>query len=53
MDDVTEFMEGVAGELVNNILEDIVFEMAREIACDVCFEEDAADVWMYRRRGTA
>lgn len=44
MDDVTEFMEGMPGELVNSILEDIVFGMAREIACDVCFEEDAPDV---------
>lgn len=53
VDDVVEFVEGVAGELVDSVLEDIVFEMAREIACEVCFEEDAPDVSEYRHRGAA
>ena len=29
MDDVPEFMEDVAGKLVDSVLEDVVFEMAR------------------------
>ena len=53
VDDVAEFVEGLAGELVDSVLEDIVLEMAREVACEVCFEEDALDVWAYRRRGLA
>lgn len=31
MDDVAEFVEGVAGELVDSVLEDIVVEMAGKI----------------------
>lgn len=50
---MVEFVEGVAGELVDSVLEDIVFEMAMEIVCEVCFEEDAPDVWAYRHRGAA
>lgn len=50
---MVEFVEGMAGELMDSILEDIVFEMAGEIACDVCFKEDAPDVWEYCCRGTA
>ena len=32
MDDVAEFVEDVAGELVDSVLEDVVMEMAREVA---------------------
>lgn len=53
VDDAVEFVEGVAGELVDSVLEDIVSKMAREITCEVCFEEDALDVWEYHRRGAA
>ena len=53
MDDVAKFAEGVAGELVDSVLQDIVVEMAREVVCEVCFEEDALDVWEYHRRGAA
>lgn len=53
VDDVAEFAEGVAGELMDSVLEDIVGEMAGEVVCEVCFEEDAPDVWEYRRRGAA
>ena len=45
MDDVAEFVEGVAGDLVDSVLEDIVAEMAGEIMCEVCFEEVASNVW--------
>ena len=44
MDDVAEFVESVAGELVDSVLEDEIMEMAREVACEVCFVEDAPDV---------
>jgi hypothetical protein len=44
VDDVPEFVEDVVGELVDSVLEDIVLEMAREVPCEVCFEEDAPDV---------
>jgi hypothetical protein len=47
VDDVAEFVEDVAGELVDSVLEDVVMEMARDVACDVCFEEDAPDVWEF------
>jgi hypothetical protein len=50
VDDVAEFVEGVA---VDSVLEDIVGEMAGEVVCEVCFEEDAPDVWEYHRRGAA
>lgn len=53
VDDVAEFVEGVAGELVDSVLEDILLEMAREVACEVCFKEDAPDVWEYHRQGMA
>ena len=53
VDDVDEFLEDVVGELVDSVLEDAVTEMAREVACQVCFEEDARDVWEFRRRGSA
>jgi hypothetical protein len=47
VDDVAEFEEDVAGELVDSVHEDAITEMAREVACDVCFEEDAPDVWEF------
>jgi len=53
VDDVDEFLEDVVGELVDTVLEDAVMEMAREVACEVCFEEDAPDVWEFWRRGSA
>ena len=53
MDDVAEFVDSVAVELVDSVLEDIVVEMATEVVCEVCFEEDALDVWEYHRRGAA
>jgi len=53
VDDIAEFVDGVAGKLVDSVLEDIVSEMAGEVVCEVCFEEDALDVWKYRRRGAA
>jgi len=40
VDDVAKFVESVPGELVESVLENIVIEMAREVACEVCFEED-------------
>ena len=52
MDDVAEFMEGVASELVDSVLGNVVMEMAREVARKVCFEEDAPDVWEFRRQGS-
>ena len=52
VDDVAEFVESVADELVESVLENRVMEMAREVACEVCFEEDAPDVWEFRRRGS-
>ena len=52
VDDVAEFVESVAGELVESVLENTVMEMAREVACEVCFEEDALDVWEFQRRGS-
>jgi hypothetical protein len=50
VDDVAEFVEGVAGELVDSILEDVIKGMVAEVACEVGFEEDAPDVWELRRR---
>ena len=44
VDDVAESMEGVADEQVESVLENIVMEMAREVACEVCFEKDAPNV---------
>ena len=52
VDDVAEFVEGVAGELVDNVLEDIISNMVEEITFDVCFEEDAPDIWVYHRWDT-
>jgi len=43
VDDVAEFVEGVADELVESVHENTVMEMTREVACEVCFEEDAPD----------
>ena len=45
VDDVAEFVEGVVAELVDSVLEDIIAEMVGEIMCEVCFEEDAPNVW--------
>ena len=53
VDDVEEFVKGVAGELVDSVLGDVVKDMAKEIACEVCFEEDAPDVWELRCRRLA
>lgn len=53
VNDIDEFVEGVVGELVESVLEDIVTKMAREVACEVCFQEDAPDVWEFHRRGSA
>ena len=44
VDDIVEFVESVADELVESVLENTVMEMVREVACEVCFEEDAPDV---------
>ena len=44
VDDIAEFVESVADELVESVLENTVMEMAREVACEVCFEEDDPDV---------
>ena len=52
VDDVAEFVESVAGELVESVLENTVMEMAREVACEVCFEEDAPNVWEFECRGS-
>jgi hypothetical protein len=49
MDDLAEFVEDVAGELVDIVLDGVVMEMAREVACEVCFEEDAPNVWEFWR----
>ena len=53
VDDVAEFVEGVASELVHSVLEDIVTEIAGEIVCEMCFKEDVPNVWEYHRRGAA
>ena len=52
IDDVVEFVESVADELVESVLENTVMEMVRKVACEVYFEEDAPDVWVFRRRGS-
>ena len=44
VDDIAESMKGVADEVVESVLENTVMEMARDMACEVCFEEDAPDV---------
>ena len=51
VDDAAKFVESLAGELVESVLENTVMEMAREVACEVCFEEDALDVWEFQHRG--
>ena len=51
--DVAEFVESVAVELVDSVLEDVVAEMAGEVVCEVCFGEDAPNTWEYHRRGAA
>ena len=53
VDDVEEFVKDIAGELVDSVLQDVVMEVAKKVACEVCFEEDAHDVWEFRRRGSA
>ena len=40
VDDIAESMKGVADEVVESVLENIVMEMTRDMACEVCFEED-------------
>ena len=52
VDDVAEFVVGVADELVEGVLENTVMEMAREVACEVCFEEDAPNVSEFWHRGS-
>ena len=52
IDNVAEIVESAVGELVDSVLGDAIMEMAREVACEVCFEEDAPDVWEFRRRGS-
>lgn len=37
---------------MDSVLADVVTEMAREVVCEVCFEEDAPDIWVLRRRGS-
>ena len=44
VDDIAESMKGVADEVVESVLENTVMEMARDMACEVCFEEDTPDV---------
>ena len=44
VDDIAEFMESVADELIKSVLENTVMEVAREVAWEVCFEEDAPNV---------
>jgi hypothetical protein len=43
----------VAGELVDSVLGDVVTDMAKEVVCEVCFEEDVPDVWELQCRGSA
>ena len=52
VDDIAESMKGVADEVVESVLENTVMEMARDMACEVCFEEDAPDVWEFQRQGS-
>jgi hypothetical protein len=47
---VEGFVEGMTRELVDGILEDVVVSVAEEVACQVCFEDDALDIWELRRR---
>ena len=44
VDDVAKFVESVASEMVESVLENTVMEMARAVACEVCFEKDDPDV---------
>ena len=53
MDDVAEFVDSVAVELVDSVLEDIVVEMVGEVVCEVCFLEDAPNALDYHHRGMA
>ena len=52
VDDIAESMKGVADEVVESVLENTVMEMARDMSCEVCFEEDAPDVWEFQRQGS-
>ena len=45
-------MESVADELIKNVLENTVMEVAREVAWEVCFEEDAPNVSEFWHRGS-
>ena len=45
-------MKGVADEVVESVLENTVMEMARDMACEVCFEEEAPDIWEFQRQGS-
>ena len=38
VDDIAESMKGVTDEVVESVLENTVMEMARDMACEVCFE---------------
>jgi alcohol dehydrogenase YqhD (iron-dependent ADH family) len=51
--DVEEFVEDVVVELVDSVLGDMVMDMTKKVACEVCFEDDVPDVWELRRRGSA
>ena len=51
VDDAAEFVEGVADELDESVLKNIVMEMARDVACEVCLKQGASDVWEFQRRG--
>ena len=52
VDDIAESMKGVADEVVESVLENTVMDLARDMACEVCFEEDAPDVWEFQRQGS-
>jgi hypothetical protein len=45
VDDGEEFVEDVVRDQVDGILEDIVVSVAEELACEVCFKEDALNIW--------
>jgi hypothetical protein len=44
-DDIEEFVEDVVRELIDGILEHVVVSVPEEVACEVCFKEDALDIW--------
>jgi hypothetical protein len=47
---IVDDVEAVTWELVDGILEDVVVSIAEKVACEVCFEEDAVDIWELQRR---